>query len=282
MLMACVSRVANPNNRLRTRQSDQAVALYDRIGRGYDTTRQADPYLLSRLLHHLEPRIGGRYVDVGCGTGNYTIAMNQAGVPICGIDVSATMLKRARDKSRAVTWLNGDVLAQPFRDASFAGATMTFVHHHVSEPAAAFRETRRVLAPAAKLVLLNGTAEQTRHFWLVEYFPLAMEQAASSCSQAQTEAALAAAGFSIRTIEPYEVADDLKDWFLCSGKHKPELYLDPQVRAGISAFACAKDQGEIGRGLERLGEDIRSGRIAKVIRQYAWEGGDYTFTVAVK
>jgi ubiquinone/menaquinone biosynthesis C-methylase UbiE len=258
------------------------MALYDRIGTGYDITRRADPYLSSRLLHHLEPRHGARYVDVGCGTGNYTIRMSQVGMSICGIDLSAVMLGRAREKSRAVAWLNSDALALPFRDASFVGAIMTFVHHHVSELAAAFRELRRVLAPAGRLVLLNGTAEQTRHFWLLEYFPFMIEQAALSCSQSQTEAALAEAGFSIKTTEPYEVAEDLKDWFLYSGKYKPELYLDPRVRAGISAFACALDQDEIARGVQRLAEDIRTGFISNVMRKYAWEGGDYMFTVAIR
>ena len=256
------------------------MALYDQIGIGYDTTRQADPYLLSRLLYHLAPRHGARYLDVGCGTGNYTIAMRDAGVAICGVDLSATMLARAREKSRAAAWLNGNVLALPFRDASFAGATMTFVHHHLSDPVAGFREIRRVLAPGGRFVLLNGTLEQFRHYWLLEYFPRAMEQAFAPYACLKTDDALAAAGFSIEVTEPYEVAADLKDWFLYCGKRKPELYLDPRVRAGISAFACAQDQDEIARGVERLAADIRSGRIASVMRQYAWEGGDYMFTVA--
>jgi len=51
------------------------MALYDRIGVGYDTTRQADSYLLSRLIHHLRPRADGRYLGIGSGTGNYTIAI---------------------------------------------------------------------------------------------------------------------------------------------------------------------------------------------------------------
>jgi SAM-dependent methyltransferase len=258
------------------------MALYDRIGIGYDTTRRADLYLLSRLLHHLAPRLGARYLDVGCGTGNYTIAMKEAEVAICGVDLSATMLARAREKSRAVAWLNGNVLALPLRDASFAGATMTFVHHHLSDPVAGFHEIRRVLAPGGRFVLLNGTLEQFRHYWLLEYFPRAMEQAFAPYARLATDDALAAAGFSIKAAELYEVADDLKDWFLYCGKHKPELYLDPRVRAGISAFACAQDQDEIAHGVERLAADVRSGRIASVMRQYAWAGGDYMFTVAAR
>ena len=48
------------------------------IGVGYDSTRSADPYILSRLLHHLSPTADASYLDVGCGTGNFPIAMKDA------------------------------------------------------------------------------------------------------------------------------------------------------------------------------------------------------------
>src|SRR5262249_2665884 len=54
--------------------------------------------------------------------------------------------------------------------------------------------------------------------------------------------------FRSRRLCRYQVAAELKDWFLYCGKHKPELYFDPRARAGISAFACAQDQDEIGHG----------------------------------
>jgi SAM-dependent methyltransferase len=259
------------------------MALYDRIGIGYDGTRRADPYLLSRILHHLAPRQGARYLDVGSGTGNYTIAMRQAGVPICGVEVSSTMLERASAKSREVTWFNGNILALPFRDRAFAGATMTFVHHHLGDNATAgLREIVRVLAPGARFVLLNATAEQMHHYWLYEYFPKMCDEASASYEQLDTVDGLTAAGLGLVAEEKYDVAEDLQDWFMYCGKHHPERYLDSGVRSGISGFANASDKSEIERGLERLAADIRSGRIAEVMRKYAWDGGDYMFTIAEK
>ena len=35
---------------------------YDHIGIGYNQTRQADPYLLSRIVHHLAPEVGKTYL----------------------------------------------------------------------------------------------------------------------------------------------------------------------------------------------------------------------------
>ena len=256
------------------------MPLYDRIGVGYDTTRQADPYLLSRLIYHLRPRASGRYLDIGSGTGNYTIAMHQAGVPIRGLELSATMLKRAKEKAPAIAWTNGRAEAIPFASGSFDGATCTFVHHHMADPVGAFREVRRVLKPGARFVILNGTAEQMRHYWLNEYFPRMMEKATAPYLRFVTVDVLESAGFRIACEEKYDVTPDLKDFFLCCGKLQPQRYLDPSIRSGISSFADAPDQDEIARGVQRIADDIESGRIRDVMRKFAYDGGDYMFTVA--
>jgi ubiquinone/menaquinone biosynthesis C-methylase UbiE len=258
------------------------MALYDRIGIGYDSTRRADPYLLSRLLHHLRPHRQGHYLDVGSGTGNYTIAMHQEGVRITGIELSSTMLIRARAKNADIAWHNASAFALPFREASFDGATCTFVHHHLRDPVIAFNEVRRVLKLGSRFVILNVTAQQMYHYWLNEYFPGALAKGTAPYEKFVTTEALIAAEFQIVCEEKYDVKSDLQDLFLYCGKNQPERYLDPRIRAGISTFADAPDQKEIEQGLERLTADIESGRIADVMRSYAWDGGDYMFTIAEK
>jgi ubiquinone/menaquinone biosynthesis C-methylase UbiE len=258
------------------------MALYDRIGVGYDTTRQADPYLLSRLIHHLRPNHNGRYLDLGSGTGNYTIAMHRAGVEIFGLELSQTMLERAKRKAPAIAWLNAHAEKIPFAPAIFDGATCTFVHHHLSDPLASFKEIHRVLKAGARFVVLNGTAEQMRRYWLIEYFPRAMEKATAPYERFETVEVLKGAGFRVECEEKYDVRPDLKDFFLYCGKNRPERYLDPRIISGISTFADAPDPDEIDRGVKRLAADIESGRINRVIRSYAHDYGDYMFTVASK
>ena len=65
-----------------------------------------------------------------------------------------------------------------------------------------------------------------------------------------------------------------------SGKHRPALYLDPDVRAGISTFAAFADEAEVPRGLATLGADIESGPIEEVMARYAHGGGDYLSVTA--
>ena len=199
-----------------------------------------------------------------------------------GFDFAITMLNRAREKQPAAAWVRARAEAIPFAARSFAGVTCTFVHHHMDDVVGAFTEVSRVVEPGARFVILNATAEQTRRYWVAEYFPRMIVEASAPYDRVDTIAALAGAGFRIECEELYEVRPDLRDNFLYCGKHRPAMYLDPRVRAGISSFANASDQAEIETGLERIAADIASGRIEEVIRSYVHDKGDYTFTVAVK
>lgn len=82
------------------------------------------------------------------------------------------------------------------------------------------------------------------------------------------------------TTETYAIQPDLEDRFLYSGKLRPQLYLDPRVRAGMSSFASFPDAAEIERGVSRLADDIASGRIAQVIAKAQHDDGDYLFICA--
>jgi ubiquinone/menaquinone biosynthesis C-methylase UbiE len=53
--------------------------IYDEIGNGYDTTRKADPTILSMISMHLKVELNKNYVDVACGTGNYTTEIARLG-----------------------------------------------------------------------------------------------------------------------------------------------------------------------------------------------------------
>jgi ubiquinone/menaquinone biosynthesis C-methylase UbiE len=59
---------------------------YDRIGKDYNRTRMADKYLSERLFFHLKPEKNKVYIDIGCGTGNYTIELQKKDICILGID----------------------------------------------------------------------------------------------------------------------------------------------------------------------------------------------------
>jgi SAM-dependent methyltransferase len=256
-------------------------AKYDAAGSAYDTTRRPDPRIAARLRAHLQPAPRGRYLDLACGTGNYTVSLAAAGVRLTGVDLSLAMLARARAKGAAVAWCQADVARLPFRDRCFDGALCTLAVHHFPALGPVFAEARRVLR-AGRFVLFTALPEQMERYWLREYFPSALERSWAQMPSLDTlRAALEAAGFALAAVERWEVPSDLVDLFLYSGKHRPALYLDPAVRAGISTFAWLTGREELARGLARLQADLRSGAIHAVMARHAHGGGDYAFVVAL-
>lgn len=254
--------------------------LYDRTGHGYDATRRADPYIVRRLAEYLAPAQGGNYLDLACGTGNYTAALAGLAGRWHGVDRSPAMVRQGLAKSPQVAWRLADAANLPFTDGAFSGAVCTLAVHHFADVPGVCQEVRRVLS-GGRFVVFTATPDQMRGYWLNHYFPAAIRQSIiqmPGLDRLETDLRLAGFG-SVRT-EPYSVPPDLQDLFLYSGKHRPEIYLDQAVRAGISTFASLADPGEVAEGCQRLAQDIRSGGIKAVMSSYEREGGDYLFVVA--
>jgi SAM-dependent methyltransferase len=253
---------------------------YDMIGVGYDATRRPDPRIAKRILALLEPVAGGHYLDIACGTGNYTHSPHALGLDVIGVDQSMTMLDAARAKYPAIQWQRAEVTALPFPDGSFDGAICTQAIHHFPDLDAAFREMRRVLT-GGRLVIFTSTRDQMRSYWLNAYFPNALGRAIDQLpSDQQLQAAFARAQLGVVATEPRFVPKDPVDLFLYSGKHNPSIYLDERVRKGISTFASLADANEVASGLARLGNDIATGEISRVMRSYPSTACDYQFVVA--
>ncbi|MDN4595427.1 class I SAM-dependent methyltransferase [Polycladomyces subterraneus] len=255
---------------------------YNRIGKTYDATRRADPEILRRLLRHLSAAQGEPVLEVACGTGNYTTALAEAGLRMTGVDVSDVMLSRARSKSAEVNWVQADAVQLPFADGSFRGALTVLAVHHLHDVVSVFREVYRVL-DQGRYVIFTSSPEQMEQYWLNAYFPTMMQKAMERMpSVGQVADWLKEAGFTLVEAETYLIPEDHQDAFLYGLKHRPGAYLDPQVRAGISAFAQLADEQEVTEGCCKLERDIVSGQIGEAIKQWGSIKGDYTFVIAEK
>lgn len=253
-------------------------AKYDKIGIDYNTTRKADPLLVERLYFHLAPEKGKKYLDIGCGTGNYTVALNRKGVDFIGLDPSREMLKIAQTKNNNVSWHKGKAEKIPFEDKAFDGAIATLTLHHWSDLSHGFNELRRVLKPGGNLVVFTSTPKQMEGYWLNYYFPKMLQDSIQQMPKFEAvEKSLKESGFEIKTTEKYFVKPDLKDLFLYAGKHNPTLYLNEQIRKGISSFSSLAHTYEIVSGLDQLQADITSGEIRTIINDYKNNEGDYLF-----
>ncbi len=259
------------------------TALYNKIGIEYNATRRADKFLTGRFREFLSPAKNENYLDAGCGTGNYTCALASDNYQFYGVDPSETMLEKARQRNCKVIWKNGTAENLPFENALFAGAIASLTIHHWKDVTKAFREISRVLKNSGKFVLFTTLPEQTAGYWLTKYFPKMMKDSVGQLPTfSEIENALTAANLKIEKTEKYFVRDDLEDLFLYCGKHRPELYLREDIRRGISSFSNLANTDEIKKGLRRLAEDIKNGKIHEVIENHKNEIGDYIFIVAGK
>src|SRR5438034_7342006 len=86
--------------------------MFDRIGPVYDVMNRVMTAGLDlrwrRITAEAVVRRGDRVLDACCGTGDLAVADLRVGGTVTGLDFSPRMLERARRKSDAVTWVEGD------------------------------------------------------------------------------------------------------------------------------------------------------------------------------
>lgn len=256
---------------------------YDKIGTGYNSTRRADPYLTERLLHHLQPQHDRLYLDIGCGTGNYTIAFAVKGFRFIGVDPSEQMLNIANSRNQDISWIKGTAEHIPIEDKAFDGIIATLTIHQWTDLRNAFFELSRVLADRGRVVLFTSTPEQMEGYWLNHYFPKMLHSSiAQMPSLEDLQEAIGQTELKIMDIEKYFVKDDLQDCFLYVGKNNPHCYFDEAIRHGISSFSSLANSDEVKTGLAKLKSDIDSQAFDIIREQYQNELGDYLFITLEK
>ena len=111
------------------RWADGAVPVYAALARAL--VAAADP-----------PPAGARVLDLGAGTGTAGRAALAAGARwVVSADLAVGMLRRAGPDAHPVA---AEATALPFRDGSFDLVLAAFCLGHLTDPAAALREARRV------------------------------------------------------------------------------------------------------------------------------------------
>ena len=130
-------------------------------GLGYGGLRDSDVGLLTRLwaralLRRLRwsclPWIGGgRYLDVGCGSGAGLAVARALGWRVSGIEVDEAAAQKARRFTDEL--YVGDVLRAPFAAASFDVVTAFHVLEHVVDPVSVVRRMLDWLAPGGLLIV---------------------------------------------------------------------------------------------------------------------------------
>ena len=124
------------------------------------------------LLKLLNPLSGEKILDVGCGTGVFTIDVMALGSRITGIDISEPMLRKAVNKidkipRYAFIGICADMCALPFADNSFDKVLSMTAIEFIEDANKAVAELDRVTRQGGTIVLttlnsLSPWAEQRR------------------------------------------------------------------------------------------------------------------------
>lgn len=116
---------------------------------------------VGRLLDTLAPQPGERILEIGPGTGHYTLPVAERlgeDGRLDAIDIQPDMLaeleRRAGERdARNVRPKLGDARSLPHEDAAFDAVFMVTVLGEVPDQDAALREVRRVLRPGGRVVV---------------------------------------------------------------------------------------------------------------------------------
>jgi SAM-dependent methyltransferase len=120
-----------------------------------------------RLYLRSAPPPAGSVLDLACGAGRHLRELLSAGFRGIGLDLSMTLLKRARELSPRARIVRGDMRQLPFGDGSFTGLTSFFTSFGYfasrAEDEQVVVEMRRVLATGGSFMLdfLNAARVRT-------------------------------------------------------------------------------------------------------------------------
>ncbi|MEY2830961.1 MAG: hypothetical protein RLZZ574_219 [Cyanobacteriota bacterium] len=233
------------------------MTLYNSIGKNYNATRQPDHRIVAELISLLDLPTGSTIADIGAGTGNYSNAIAKQGYQIIAIEPSEVM-QRQRQHHPDVSWITAEAEQIPLADRVVDGAVVMLALHHFSDLDAGISEISRI-TKSGKMVIFAFEQEKIADFWLTDYFPYFIQDTRATFPSTQKIAHLISQITQQETvIIPFLLPTNLSDLFAASGWCKPEIYLDAQVRQGISTFAKIPPN-ELEIGLKRLKADIDSG-----------------------
>lgn len=234
------------------------MPIYDAIGQSYSKSRLPDSRIVDCLSQLLALDKGSIVADIGAGTGGYSRALADRGFLIYAVEPSQVMQSQAIPHP-LVRWLTGYAEAIPLPNHSVDATFSILAMHHFSALESALTQINRVTKKNGAIVFLTFDPRKGDNFWLYDYFPLIREYDERFFPPLENIVTLIEQ-FTQRIVKvsTLMLPPDLSDTFLCAGWRRPEVYLNPEIRAGMSAFGLA-ESSVVEKGVKLLEADLNSG-----------------------
>jgi ubiquinone/menaquinone biosynthesis C-methylase UbiE len=232
------------------------MVLYDRIGKNYTQTRRSDPRIAAKLLEILSFSQVATIADIGAGTGSYATLVAEQGYQVLAIEPSEMMRNQAIHHQQ-IQWIDAVAEQIPLPDRSADTAIVMLAFHHFQDYKRALSEIHRIIDDGA-IIIFTYDPELISSFWLTDYFPSFMADVQSTFLPVSRLIAEIESVSNLNVnVEPFPLPHDLSDSFAAVGWARPELYLDSNIRNGISSFA-KMTATELDRGLTSLDDDLKT------------------------
>ena len=214
---------------------------------------------------------GERAVDIGCGCGDTTFALAEAGASVWGVDISENMLAHAKTRKgdqANVAFSVADAAIQsytPDHDLVFSRFGVMFF----DDPKSAFANIRTALKPGGRLVFMCWQSMK-ENMWV------------SIAGRVIAKYLPPPAGLDPRAPGPFSFAD--RDWIeeilASAGFSNIEIEsVSPDLKVGDTVDEAMYIQGRIGpmaRALAELDEELREQAMQEVregLAEFQRDGG---------
>jgi SAM-dependent methyltransferase len=219
-------------------------------------------------------RADDRVLDIGCGTGGTTrdAARSAPEGSALGVDLSASMIERARELARTervgnVAFEQGDAQVHRFAEGGFDLAISRFGTMFFDDPAAAFANIALALRPAGRLVMMVWQQHEDNEWNVAIERALAPEGSPGKAPEGRepfsladrdtVEAILGAAGFGEARF---------------TDVHQP-VYYGPDVAAALEWVGGFTSTKESLTRLDAAAAEQALERLREALAAHAGEGG---------
>lgn len=243
---------------------------YDEIAAAYDRRYTEEDYCdTERALNAFVGDKSPNVLEVGCGTGHWLQQLQGRNISAIGVDLSRSMLLRARGKLRRGSVIHARAENLPFADRTFDRIFCINAHHHFADKLTFFEGARRVLRRGGSIMTVALDPHHgTDRWWVYEYFDCTRDmdkERYPSCAQIRKWMKLV--GFT--------------DTFTSEVQHLPgdvratEALLNGMVTPGHTSQLAVLTRDEFAAGVERIRAAIQNNsqlRLTADLRVYATYG----------
>ena len=169
-MLATSRKIAGDEGERQREHAESVRAMFARIARRYDllnhllsanVDRRWRRLVAERVAAHVGGDTGARVLDVACGTGDLSLTISEHAeqAEVTGLDFCRPMLDVARRKAderrRAISFIEGDALALPFGDGMFDAVTIAFGLRNLASVERGLGEMFRVTRPGGIVCVLE-------------------------------------------------------------------------------------------------------------------------------